>query len=80
MVLKRGHSGGTARGLETKGVVLNARHGDEVVVVVEIRHEEKAACRPHIDGRGSGGGIVLSETGAILPWDRIGFRAGMLGD
>jgi hypothetical protein len=51
-------------------VVLNARHGDTVedraVVVVEIRHVERAAWRLHIDGRESGGAIVVVDEGATL--------------
>jgi hypothetical protein len=67
----RGDSGGTA-GLRAAEVVLNARHGDTVedlavVVVVEIRHVERAAWRLHIDGRESGGAIVVVDEGATLP-------------
>jgi hypothetical protein len=64
-------------------VVLNARHGDTVedlavVVVVEIRHVERAAWRLHIDGRESGGAIVVVDEGATLSrrqnWLRSGWR------
>jgi hypothetical protein len=83
-VMKRGDSGGTARAWAA-GVVLKARHGDVVgvlvVAVVEMRHEERAAWRPHIDGRESGEAIVVvvgEEKGAILPASRIGVRARMV--
>jgi hypothetical protein len=75
MVMNLGDSGGTAKPWEVNGVVLNARHGVVFVVVVEIRHEERADWRPHIDGRGSGGAIVSVADDAILPTDRIGFKA-----
>jgi hypothetical protein len=70
------------------GVVLNdARHGEVeeaqeaevvvdvlvLVVVVEIRHEERAAWRPLIDGRESGGGIfvwVIDEI-RVRRFDRV---------
>jgi hypothetical protein len=78
MVMNLGDSGGTAKLWEAKGVVLNALHGVVfVVVVVEIRHEERADWRPHIDGRGSGGAIVSVGEDAIPPRDGIGFKAGM---
>jgi hypothetical protein len=73
MVMNLGDSGGTAKGWETTGVVLNARHGEDDVaalVDVKMRHEERADCRPHIDGRESEGGIFFDWWDAILPTGR----------
>lgn len=74
MVMKRGDSGGMgAAGRRVVGVLLKGRRQGAavrglvvlvrrvlvvVVVVVEMRQEERAAWRPHIDGRERGDAIV----------------------